>query len=233
MSPRTLPFASLLLDVDSTLAGVEGIDWLAARRGPETAAAVAEATERAMRGELALDAVYGDRLARVRPTRADCAALADAYALALAPGAADALAAMRAAGVRLALVSGGLRQAILPLARSLGFAPDDVHAVDVVFDMGGAYFAYDAGSPLATQSGKAEVARRVLAAWGATARPALGCGDGSTDLALRGAGACDALAAFVGFARREAVVSAADHVVDGFGALAALVLNADRAAPRD
>ncbi len=222
--PGMPPYASLLLDVDSTLTAVEGIDWLAARRGPEIAAAVAESTERAMRGDLALDAVYGDRLARVRPTRADCAALAEAYAAALAPGAAEALAALRAAGVRIALVSGGLRQAILPLARTLGFAPDDVHAVDVVFDMGGAYFAYDAGSPLATQGGKAELARRVLTAWGASARPALGCGDGSTDLALRGPGACDALAAFTGVARREAVVAAADHVVDSFAGLAALVL---------
>ncbi len=219
-------YPSLLLDVDSTLAGVEGIDWLAARRGAATAAAVAEATERAMRGDLALDAVYGERLARVRPDRGDCEALAAAYQAALAPGAADALERMRAGGVRIALVSGGLRQAILPLARSLGFAPADVYAVDVVFDMGGAYFAYDAGSLLATQGGKGDVARGVLAAWGVAARPALGCGDGSTDLALRGAGACDALAAFTGFARRDAVVAAADHVVDNFDALAGLVLGA-------
>ncbi|HEY0779346.1 MAG TPA: HAD-IB family phosphatase [Gemmatirosa sp.] len=219
-------YPALLLDVDSTLAGVEGIDWLAARRGPAVAAAVAEATERAMRGELALDAVYGARLARVRPSRADCEALATAYAEALAPGAADALERMRGAGVRIALVSGGLRQAILPLARTLGFAPADVYAVDVVFDMSGAYFAYDAGSPLATQGGKGEIARGVLDAWGPGARPALGCGDGSTDLALRGAGACDALAAFTGFAHRDTVVTAADHAVRDFDALAALVLDA-------
>ena len=224
-------FRSLLLDVDSTLAGVEGIDWLAARRGPEAAAAVAAATERAMRGELPLDAVYGERLAQVRPGRADCAALAEAYAAMLAPGAADALARMRAAGVRVALVSGGLQQGILPVARTLGFAPDAVHAVDVVFDAGGEYFAYDAGSPLATQGGKGEVARRVLAAWGPAARLALGCGDGSTDVALRGEGRCDALAAFTGCARREAVVAAADYVVDDFAALTALVLGEEAGYP--
>ena len=177
-----------------------------------------------MAGELPLDAVYGERLARVRPGRADCAALAEAYQAALAPGAGAALGRLRAAGVRVALASGGIRQAILPLARLLGVAPGDVHAVDVVFDPGGNYFAYDAGSPLATQGGKGEVARRVLGAWGVAARPALGCGDGSTDVALRGAGACDALAAFTGFARREAVVAAANHVVSDFDALAALVL---------
>ena len=32
-----MSFASVVLDVDSTLCGVEGIDWLAQRRGPEVA----------------------------------------------------------------------------------------------------------------------------------------------------------------------------------------------------
>jgi phosphoserine phosphatase len=186
------------------------------------ARAVAEMTERAMRGEIALDAVYGERLGLVRPGRDDLAGLAAAYAAALAPGAADTIARLRAAGVRLALVSGGLRQAILPAVRPLGFALADVHAVDVVLDPGGRYFAYDAGSPLATQGGKADVARALLA--GGLPRPALAVGDGSTDVALRGPGACDALAAFTGFARREAVVAAADHVAGSFAELAGLVL---------
>lgn len=224
--PPAPRFPTLLLDVDSTLCGVEGVDWLAARRSPEAAAAVIAMTERAMRGEIPLDAVYGDRLALVRPGRDDLAALAAVYHAALAPGAADALARLRAAGVRVALVSGGLRQAILPVARALGFAADAVHAVDVVTDGGGRYVGYDAGSPLATQDGKRRVAEALLGggAGGALPRPALACGDGSTDVAMRGPGACDALAAYTGFARRAAVVAAADHAVGDFAALAALVL---------
>jgi phosphoserine phosphatase len=183
-------------------------------------------TDRAMRGEVALDAVYGERLALVRPARADLAALAEAYAAALAPGAADAVARLRAAGVRLALVSGGIRQAILPAVRALGFAYADIHAVDVVLDMGGGYVGYDAGSPLATQAGKAEVARGLFAGGAALPRPALAVGDGSTDIALRGPGACDALAAFTGFVARDAVVAAADHQAASFADVAELVLGA-------
>jgi phosphoserine phosphatase len=224
--PAALRYRALLVDVDSTLCGVEGIDWLAERRGPDVAARVAEMTDRAMRGELALDAVYAERLALVRPGRDDLAALAEAYRAALAPGAAESLDRLRGAGVRVAFVSGGVRQAILPVVRALGFGYDDLHAVDVVFDMGGSYFAFDAGSPLATQGGKADVARHLLGA-GGLPRPALAVGDGSTDVALRGDGACDALAAFTGFARRDAVVAAADHDVASFAALAALVLADD------
>ena len=36
----TTGFASVILDVDSTLCGIEGIDWLAERRGIEASACV-------------------------------------------------------------------------------------------------------------------------------------------------------------------------------------------------
>jgi phosphoserine phosphatase len=62
-------FASVVIDVDSTLSGIEGIDWLAALRGPEMAAKISALTDRAMRGEITLDAVYGERLKMIAPTR--------------------------------------------------------------------------------------------------------------------------------------------------------------------
>jgi phosphoserine phosphatase len=217
-------YASLFLDVDSTLCGVEGIDWLAERRGPDVAARVAEATERAMRGEIPLDAVYGERLTLVRPGRDDLAALARAYADALAPDAVEAIAFLRGEGVRIALVSGGIRQAIFPLARELGFALTDVHAVDVVLDGGGQFWSWDAGSPLATQDGKRRVVADAIAA--GMPRPALAVGDGSTDVAM--GSACDALAAYTGFARRDAVVRAAQHEVPSFEALVDLIMTDPR-----
>lgn len=217
MSAAAPRFASVILDVDSTLAGIEGIDVLAMRAGPEAAARIARLTERAMSGELALEHVYGERLAAIRPSRDAVAELAKAYEAAVAPGAARAIAALRARGVSLALVSGGLREAILPLARELGFAREAVRAVSVRFAPDGSYAGYDARSPLATQQGKVEEARAL-----ALPRPVLAVGDGATDLAMRPA--VDAFAAFVGFARRETVVAEADYVVTTFDELLTLVL---------
>jgi phosphoserine phosphatase len=210
-------FATVVLDVDSTLSGIEGIDWLAARRGPVVERHVAELTDRAMRGEIALDAVYGERLAAVRPTRAEIAALADAYVDAIAPGAASTVARLHAAGVRVVLVSGGLRQAILPLATTLGVAGADVHAVDVRLDDEGGYAGFDVESPLATQAGKPVVVAAL-----ALPRPLLAVGDGATDAALRAV--ADAFVAYTGFARRDAVVAVADHQVSSFTQLLELVL---------
>jgi phosphoserine phosphatase len=210
-------FASVVLDVDSTLCGVEGIDWLAARRGPEAGALIAELTDRAMNGELALDAVYGERLGVVRPSRDDLDALAAEYERSLAPGAAAAIARMRSAGRRVVLVSGGIRNAILPVARRLGIADDDVHAVGVELDAGGEYERYDVRSPMTTSEGKRSVVESL-----ALPRRLLAVGDGATDLAIRPV--ADAFAAFTGFVHRETIVAQADSVLDTFDQLAELVL---------
>ena len=210
-------FASVILDVDSTLCGIEGIDWLAECRGPAIGAQVTDLTGRAMRGEIALDAVYSERLALVRPGRGEIGALARAYASSVAPGAAQAIERLRAAERRVVLVSGGIREAILPLARLLAIAEHDVHAVPVRFDSDGAYGGFDIGSPLATATGK-----RAVAASLALPSRVLAMGDGATDLAMRSA--VDAFAAFTGFVRRESVVGAADYVLASFDQLVELVL---------
>jgi phosphoserine phosphatase len=217
MSAAGARFASVIIDVDSTLSGIEGIDWLAARRGPVVERHVADLTDRAMRGEIALDAVYGERMAGVRPTQSEIAALASAYVDAIAPGAASTVARVHAAGVRVVLVSGGLRQAILPLAATLGIAAVDVHAVDVRLDDEGGYAGFDVESPLATQAGKPVVVAAL-----ALPRPVLAVGDGATDAALRAV--VDAFAAYTGFVRRDAVIAAADHEVSSFTQLLELVL---------
>ena len=216
-APAARGFASVVLDVDSTLCGIEGIDWLAELRGSAIGTRVTGLTASAMRGDIALDAVYGERLALVSPTSIEVDALANVYAAALAPGAARAVRRLRDAGRRVVLVSGGVREAILLVARKLGIPDGDVHAVSVRFTADGAYAGYDTASPLATAAGKRGVVELL-----ALPRRILAVGDGATDLAVRPA--VDAFAAFTGFVRRDAVVKAADFVVPSFDQLTALVL---------
>lgn len=205
-------YASVALDVDSTVSGVEGIDWLAALRGADVGARIAALTDRAMRGEIPLEAVYGERLALIRPTRAEIAALADAYIAAIAPGCANAIRRLHDAGVRVVLVSGGIRGAIEPVARAIGVPDDDLHAVTVSFTADGEYAGYDTTSPLTTQTGK----RTVLEAL-QLPHPMLAVGDGATDALMRPP--ADEFAAFTGFVTRPSVVAAADFEVRTFGEL--------------
>lgn len=210
-------FASVVLDVDSTLCGIEGIDWLSDLRGGTTGARVAELTDRAMRGELPLHAVYGERLALVHPSRDEVAALSRAYLAALAPGAPEAIRRLQDAGRRVVLVSGGVREAIVPVAARLGIAESDVHAVSVGFAADGAFAGHDADSPLTTSDGKGAVVASL-----ALPRRILAVGDGATDVAMRSA--ADLFAAFTGFVHRAAIVAAADCTLDSFDQIAELAL---------
>jgi phosphoserine phosphatase len=206
-------FASIVLDVDSTLCGVEGIDWLAQRRGADVAQRIRGLTDRAMNGEIALETVYGERLALIRPTRSEVDELGQIYRRTLAEGAAEAAATWTKRGLRVALVSGGIREAIAPLARELGLP---VYAVSLRFDDKGDYVDFDRASPLATQQGKLEIVRSL-----ALPRPILAVGDGSTDVFMKQA--ADRFVAYTGFARREQVVAAADSTVASFPELARIV----------
>ncbi|HEX2779096.1 MAG TPA: HAD-IB family phosphatase [Gemmatimonadaceae bacterium] len=217
MSGTAPKFASVVLDVDSTLAGVEGIDWLAAQRGPDTAKRIADLTDQAMRGEITLDEIYGQRLSMIRPTRREVQALSRRYVEAMAPGARETVARLRDAGVGIVVVSGGIREAIVPLALTLGVQGNTLRAVSVYFEEHGEYMGFERDSPLATQRGKADVVRSL-----ALPGPVLAVGDGATDLAMRPV--VDAFGAYTGFVRRDAVVREADFTIDSFARLEAIVL---------
>ena len=210
-------FASVVLDVDSTLCNVEGVDWLAKLRGEDVAKQSANLTDRAMNGELPIEAVYAERMDMIRPTREEIDALARVYVEKLATGAVLTIRALRDAGVRVVLVSGGLRRAIWPVARSVGVGQADLNAVDVQWDHAGTYQDFDRASPLTSQHGKVDVVRSL-----ALPRPILAVGDGATDAAMRPA--VDSFVAFTAFQRRDAVVAAADREVRDFAELRDLVL---------
>jgi Haloacid Dehalogenase superfamily, subfamily IB, phosphoserine phosphatase-like len=209
-------FGSVVLDVDSTVSGIEGIDWLAALRGPEIATRVARMTRKAMDASTPLEEVYGERLQTVAPTRGDIDALGRAYVQAIAPGAAESIAALKKSGVRVTLVSGGIREAILPLAEFLHVDPRNLHAVGVQFS-GDKYAGFDRGSALATSKGKRVVVEHLK-----MPAPILGVGDGATDVEMKPA--VDQFGVFTGFVRRESVAAVADVEFPSFAAITQYVL---------
>ncbi len=210
-------FASVVLDVDSTLTGLEGIDWLAALRGDDIARQITALTDRAMAGEIPLESVYADRLALIRPTRDEIALLGRAYIREVQPGARALCAMLAASGSDVTLLSGGLRDAILPFAEYLDIPASRVHAVSVVYDADGRYAGMDGEQPLATQRGKPATLFAL-----ALPRPLVMVGDGSTDAAVRGLS--NAFYAYTGVAHRPSVVAVADAEATDFHVLHDLLL---------
>ena len=210
-------FRSIVFDVDSTLSGIEGIDWLASQRGPEVREWSASLTERAMNGEIPIEAVYGERMRAVSPDRAEIEELGRIYIDRMAQGARELFAELHQRGIETVLVSGGLREAITPLATELGVGLGHVHAVSIYFDADGRYAGFEESSPMTRQNGK----RFVVGAMGLQA-PVLAVGDGMTDSEMRSV--VDGFAAFTGFTNRAPVVERADFVVESFDQLRALIL---------
>jgi phosphoserine phosphatase len=167
---------------------------------------VAALTDAAMRGEIALEDVYGRRLELIRPTRAAVDELGRAYVRALVPDARETVDALRWLGIDVRVVSGGLRPPVEAVASALGISARQVYAVGIDFDAEGRYAGFESASPLARSGGK----ETVLCSAGLP-RPALLVGDGATDLEARPA--VDAFAAYMGVAFRPRVAAGADFVL--------------------
>jgi phosphoserine phosphatase len=197
-------FSTIIFDCDSTLSAVEGIDELAQAERAE----VAKLTEAAMRGELALEDVYGKRLRIIRPTKQRVEALGRLYVERVVDGAAEVCRALIDAGRDVRVVSGGLQPAVLHLARHLGIPDSRVAAVEIYFDDSGNYAGYDVHSPLARSGGKLAL----LQAWlPELAKPVMMVGDGATDLEVKPA--VDFFVAYAGVVARPNVIAAADFVI--------------------
>ncbi|MEQ1695135.1 MAG: HAD-IB family phosphatase [Hyphomicrobiaceae bacterium] len=202
-SARSLPpFDVICFDCDSTLTTLEGIDELAVRAG--IADKIVPLTTAAMDGTLTIDQVYAKRLELIRPDAAALAWVGQRYVDAIVPGAKDVIASLITLGKPVHIISGGLLQPVLDIAKALGVPADCVHAVPVMLDAAGNYAGFDATSPLAQKGGKATVCREIGERYG---RIAL-VGDGVTDLEARDGGA--AVIGFGGVVARPLVKAGAD-----------------------
>jgi phosphoserine phosphatase len=210
-------FQSVLFDCDSTLSEIEGIEELAVAHREEIVAL----TEAAMLGAMPLEAVYGRRLAIIRPTRQAVERVGEMYVERLVAGARDVVASLTSLGIDVRIISGGLLPAVLRVARELDIPDDRVAAVDIFFDARGAYAGFDETSPLARQRGKA----LVIAAWSDLARPTMLVGDGATDLEARSV--VDRFVAFAGVVERPNVTAHAEVVIRGLSLLPVLALALD------
>lgn len=204
--PTSPPFDRVVLDCDSTLSTIEGIDELAEAGDVALRRKVAALTDGAMAGELSFAQVYERRLDALRPTQMQVRELAALYVKHALPYGRELVSALHTLGKDVHVVSGGLRLAVQPFAAWLGVQDErKVHAVQLRFDRHGHYSDYDRSSPLARQGGKPEV----LAAL-PPARTVV-VGDGMTD-AEAGA-AVDGFVCFAGVVHREAVAARADATV--------------------
>lgn len=217
---RWAPYDLIFFDCDSTLSTIEGIDELAKFKGKELRVSVL--TQKAMDGELDLEAVYGKRLQAIRPTREQLKAIEEKYWETLVPDAVEVLAALRFLKKQIFIISGGLAEPVRGFGKRLGVAPDHIRAVELEYnELSGewwhyhepsaknkqTYLDYDEG-PLTVSSGKPRIVQELA---GSKYGRRLMVGDGASDLATRSV--VDLFVGFGGVVSRTKVQNEADAFV--------------------
>jgi len=170
-----------------------------------------------MEGKLRIEEVFGMRLEEIRPSRWEVEAVGRRYVETEEPTARETIARMRASGWTPAIVSGGFRQAIRPLAEHLGV--ERIEAVDLFFGADGGYLGYDRAFPSTRSGGKREIIELLRA----ELRPerVVMVGDGASDLETRTA--VDLFVGFGGFVARERLKREAGAFVTSLASVPALV----------
>ncbi|MFJ5956234.1 phosphoserine phosphatase SerB [Paenarthrobacter sp. NPDC092416] len=192
----------LIMDVDSTLIQQEVIELLAAYAGKRDE--VAAVTEAAMRGELD----FAQSLhARVAVLAGLPAAVVDSVRneVRLSLGAAELVAAFKAAGHVVAVVSGGFNQILGPIAEELGLDYWIANELEIV---DGALTGKVLGAVI-DRAAKEKYLREWAAAEGISMEHTIAVGDGANDLDMLGAAGIG-----VAFNAKPAVRAVADAAIN-------------------
>jgi len=176
---RLVTFKLAAFDMDSTLIPIECIDELAALVG--RSAEVSALTEAAMRGEVAdYDESLRMRVALLARLSADALMQLIERGIALNPGVEELTSALRAAGLRLIVLSGGFAPIVAHIAARIGAAAFEANALEV-----------EAGLLSGKLSGrilnahyKAHYLQHYAAAWNVAPEATMAFGDGANDLQM-------------------------------------------------
>jgi phosphoserine phosphatase len=173
-------FKLLTMDMDSTLITIECIDEIADMQGLKPQ--VAEITEAAMRGEIEFQESLTRRVALLKGL--DAGALQRVYdeRLRLSPGAESMLAAVRAAGLKTLLVSGGFTYFTDRIKQRLGL--DYTHSN--VLEIADGKLTGRVVGGIVDADEKKRTVERVCAELGVSPRQAIVMGDGANDLKMMG-----------------------------------------------
>ena len=199
---RSAPRKFLIMDVDSTLIQQEVIELLAAYAGKfEEVAAV---TEAAMRGELDFTQSLHARVAVLAGLPADVVHSVR-QEVKLSEGAAGLVAAFKAAGHVVAVVSGGFNQILQPIAEELGLDYWQANELEIV---DGVLTGKVLGA-VVDRAAKEKYLREWAAAEGIALEHTVAVGDGANDLDMLGAAGIG-----VAFNAKPAVRAVADAAVN-------------------
>lgn len=195
----------IIFDVDSTLAVIEGLDWLAEKKGRKSE--VSGFTKRSMEGLMGFREAMEKKMKIISPARRDLTALGEKYCQSLTPGAEDVIRFLHKLDKQVWLLTGNFQPAVGILAKKLGVPAARILCNEVYFDSLGNYAGFNSGNKLARNNGKAETIKELFS----DKKKVAFIGDSVTDLEAK-----EYVRMFIGFggvAERKAVREKADYYI--------------------
>jgi len=192
----------ICFDVDSTLVTCEGVDWLADQKG--VGEQVRQFTQLSMEGVVLIDDVFQKKIDILAPSKKELEAVGQHYLTCLTPGAKELVSLLQQRNKELWLVTGGLNEAIVPLAKFLNIS--NIQSNTVFFNSNGDYAGIDPKNILTRADGKATFVKNID-----SAKSVAFIGDSVTDLATK-----PFVKTFIGFGGvviRERVKNYSDHYI--------------------
>lgn len=209
----------IFFDFDSTIVTKESFDEviayaLADHPDQATLTTQVEAiTTRGMEGELAFTASLKERF-RVAPlTRHHFEHIGAELLHAITPGMTELFGELQHHNISTYIISGGFRDSILPVAKTLGAPDTHIYTNAVRYDKHENAVAIDETNVCFTNEGKAPVITAIAAAHTLT-KPFVMIGDGANDLRAYELGVADHFCAFTGNVARVIMQERAPHTAN-------------------
>ena len=196
--------STVIFDFDSTLITLESLEeilrskWL---ENPKLETEIRAITDLGMEGKITFQESLSRRLQLAAPTLAEVSAFGESAFQFLTPGMEQLIQNLQNRNVGVHIVSGGLYEAILPVALRLGIPANHVHAVKLSWSPQGQFAGIDPADLFSIS--KMKGARPWMPF---LSQPRIAVGDGMTDYYLFRDGLVNAFIAFTENARRQAVV---------------------------
>lgn len=153
------------LDVDSSAVQIEGLNWLAQRKGigPE----IEQLTRDSMEGKIPVADVMPLKMQLIAPSLSDVEDLSREYLSRISLDAVNVVRELQRVGKRVVLITGNFHEAVDPLAKALGIdSVNDVFANNLEFNADGSYKGYVENFHLMHDDGKQQVIARLRQSYG-------------------------------------------------------------------
>lgn len=148
----------IFFDLDSTLATIEGLDYLAESKGKGKE--VSYLTNLAMNGEVKMEDIFGKKIDILSPSLTELKKLGEIYKKSLVENAKEVIFQLRDMGWGIGIVTGSFLPAVTPVAEYLSIPQQLVFTNEINFNENGEYQDFNRQHALARSGGKAEIVKQ-------------------------------------------------------------------------